>query len=265
MAFLNESGLAYFLARIKAWCSSVFAEKNHGTHVTYSTSAPAAAGTASAGVADSVSRGDHVHPLQTSVSGNAGTATKLATARTISPGDYMLMGGASFDGSADKSLEIKPYSTTANVAGDNSNPYFVIASTPVAMAQECSLVLLVDRAYTLGGAGVCMVHYRANNSAGSAVVKWLCRNSDLPEDAISAAFKDTSSGSCCDVFYHADATYRSSHFYVLGQSNTRYNTGAGKRGLALNLAGSVPKYATMSAAVTALHGGAYTSVVEASD
>ena len=52
---------------------------------------PKAAGTAATGTEETFSRGDHVHPAQTSVSGNAGTATKLATARTID--------GVSFNGS----------------------------------------------------------------------------------------------------------------------------------------------------------------------
>ena len=72
--------------------SSKYAKASHGTHVTYSTSTPLVAGTASVGSANNVSRGDHVHPAQTSVSGNAGTATKLQTARNIN--------GTSFDGSA---------------------------------------------------------------------------------------------------------------------------------------------------------------------
>ena len=59
----------------------------------YSTTIPKAAGTASTGSENAVSRGDHIHPVQTSVSGNAGTATKLATARSIND--------TSFDGSAD--------------------------------------------------------------------------------------------------------------------------------------------------------------------
>ena len=68
------------------------AAASHGTHVTYGTSAPKANGTASAGSAASVSRSDHVHPLQTTVSGNAGSATKLQTKRNID--------GVQFDGSA---------------------------------------------------------------------------------------------------------------------------------------------------------------------
>ena len=68
------------------------AAKSHGTHVSYGAAAPAAAGTASAGSAATVSRSDHVHPAQTTVSGNAGSATKLAAGRTID--------GVSFNGSA---------------------------------------------------------------------------------------------------------------------------------------------------------------------
>lgn len=72
------------------------AAASHGTHVTYSSDAPKANGTATAGSSGAVARADHVHPLQTTVSGNAGTATKLQTARKI--------GNASFDGSTDITL-----------------------------------------------------------------------------------------------------------------------------------------------------------------
>ena len=81
------------------------AAASHGTHVTYGTDAPKANGTASAGSAISVSRSDHVHPAQTSVSGNAGSATKLATARTID--------GVSFNGTSN----ITHYGTCSTAAG----------------------------------------------------------------------------------------------------------------------------------------------------
>ena len=69
------------------------AAASHGTHVTWSTTTPKANGTAAVGTEAKVARGDHVHPAQTTVSGNAGTATKLQTARAIN--------GTSFDGSKD--------------------------------------------------------------------------------------------------------------------------------------------------------------------
>lgn len=81
------------------------AAQNHGTHVTYSTDAPKANGTASVGSSSAVARADHIHPLQTSVSGssgsctgNAATATKLQTARKIN--------GVSFNGTADITIGI---------------------------------------------------------------------------------------------------------------------------------------------------------------
>ena len=66
-------------------------------HAKASTTTPKAPGTASAGFEEAgFARGDHVHPEQKNVTGNAGTATKLQTAKKI--------GNASFDGSADVSL-----------------------------------------------------------------------------------------------------------------------------------------------------------------
>lgn len=59
------------------------ADVSHGTHVVYGGN----------GSATTVSRSDHSHTPQTSVTGNAGTATKLATARKIN--------GVSFDGTSD--------------------------------------------------------------------------------------------------------------------------------------------------------------------
>ena len=81
------------------------AASSHGTHVTYATAVPLVAGTAAVGTAANVARGDHVHPAQTTISGNAGSATKLATARTID--------GVSFNGSA----AITHFGTCSTAAG----------------------------------------------------------------------------------------------------------------------------------------------------
>ena len=57
-----------------------------------STTTPKANGTATVGTDTKFARGDHVHPAQTTITGNAGSATKLQTARTIN--------GAAFNGTA---------------------------------------------------------------------------------------------------------------------------------------------------------------------
>ncbi len=68
------------------------------------TETPLIAGTAAVGSSAKLAKEDHIHPVQTTVSGNAGTATKLATARAID--------GVSFDGSA----AISRYGVCATIA-----------------------------------------------------------------------------------------------------------------------------------------------------
>ena len=112
------------------------AASSHGTHVTYGTAAPLANGTASAGSAASVSRSDHVHPLQTTISGNAGSATKLATARTID--------GVSFNG-------------TANIT------HFGTCSTAAATAAK----VVSCTGFTLTAGAMITVKFSATNTATS--------------------------------------------------------------------------------------------------
>lgn len=101
------------------------AAASHGTHVTYSTTAPAAAGTASVGSATTVARSDHVHPAQTSVSGNAGTATTLETARYID--------GAYFNGNAN----VSHFATCGTAAGTTAK----VATISPAVGNAPSLVV----------------------------------------------------------------------------------------------------------------------------
>ncbi len=75
------------------------------TKYTAATTAPKANGTAAVGTSEKYAREDHVHPSQTSVSGNAGTADKLKTARNIN--------GVAFDGTKDITI-------TAEANGGNS-------------------------------------------------------------------------------------------------------------------------------------------------
>ena len=92
------------------------AASTHGTHVNYSTAAPLVAGTANVGSASEVARADHVHPAQTSVSGNAGTATKLQTARTITIGNK----SNTFDGNANITYTLADIGALATSGGTMS-------------------------------------------------------------------------------------------------------------------------------------------------
>lgn len=95
---------------------------NYG-HAMASSTTPKAAGTAAVGSETAkFARGDHVHPIQTSVSGNAGTADKWKTPRKITwTGDAT--GEVTLDGSADKeaSLTLVASGVTAGSYGPSAN------------------------------------------------------------------------------------------------------------------------------------------------
>ena len=114
MAFLNETGLATFLSYLKAWARATFASKTDTQTIEGTTT--------------------FSQTVTGSISGNAGTATKLATARTIN--------GVSFDGSANITVaDSTKVSKTGNetIAGvktftddpviSNSTPILTIKNT----------------------------------------------------------------------------------------------------------------------------------------
>lgn len=79
---------------------------NYG-HAMASSVTPLVAGAANVGTETSkFARGDHVHPVQTSVSGNAGTATKLQTSRTIAISGGTTGKATSFNGSANITIPV---------------------------------------------------------------------------------------------------------------------------------------------------------------
>lgn len=120
-----ESGetLPTLFGKIKKWLSDLktvaftgnyddLTNKPDVPNLSASTTLPMAPGVAAAGTETGFARGDHVHPLQTSVSGNAGTATKLQTARTIN--------GVAFDGSEDITVSTGTTLTAVLAAGETT-------------------------------------------------------------------------------------------------------------------------------------------------
>ena len=86
--------------------------------VTYGTSTPnAPTASGSVGTANSSSRSDHSHPQQTTITGNAETATKLVTARSFSLTGDVTAPAVNFDGSANISLSATLANLTAGSGG----------------------------------------------------------------------------------------------------------------------------------------------------
>ena len=94
-----------------------------GINVSWSTTTPKTNGTAAVGSETNVARGDHVHPLQTTVSGNAGTATKFESSQSVAlTGD--VTGSASSQAGWSVATTLANSGVTAGSYGptDNASP-----------------------------------------------------------------------------------------------------------------------------------------------
>lgn len=107
--------------QILRWSADGTAEWGNDNNTTYTpaSAAPKAPGTAAVGTSTKYAREDHVHPSQTSVSGNAGTATKLAAAKTVD--------GMSFDGSGNITHYILCGTAAATAAKTTTKEGFVLS------------------------------------------------------------------------------------------------------------------------------------------
>ena len=158
------------------------ANASHGTHVTYSTATPKANGTASVGSLEEVARADHIHPLQTSVSGNAGSADKLSTVRTITIGNK----SNTFDGTANITYTLADIGAatsghTHNYAGSSSAGG--VATSAAKLATPVTLTIgakgktfdgSANQSWSLSEIGAA-----ATNHSHSAIVMNSCSNKDL--------------------------------------------------------------------------------------
>lgn len=139
--------------------------------VDLSSTAPKAPGTASAGSSGQAARADHVHPVQTTISGNAGSATKLATARTISlSGD--VTGSVSFNGAANagikatlKNAAVLHSASGARTAAIAANAAFTVPSYVVGSGR---LQVYLDGLLCAGGSDAAACAYTEVGTAGAA-------------------------------------------------------------------------------------------------
>lgn len=139
------------------------------------------------------------------ISGNAATATKLATARTISLGQD-LIGSASFNGSSNITINANLKYCSVNGGNQANYPYHrIMYREGMSSAyNDTSDVFLITHNYNGGPWGLIKISYRTNNS-GAAVAysaEWLIRSSGMAENVITMASWGTTGEACyCDVFY----------------------------------------------------------------
>ena len=138
------------------------------TTIPYSDTNPIVAGTASPGTSTNVSRADHVHPAQTSVSGNAGTATKLATARAID--------GVKFNGSAnikhfgECSTAAATAAKTVNVDATNSNFVLETGAAVIVKFTTTNTAAVANLTLSVNGSTAKSIKYRGANLPSANVL-----------------------------------------------------------------------------------------------
>lgn len=89
LTWTNEHATELPEGAIAATEAGVYALTSHGTHVTYSTTAPVMDGTASVGTATTVARSDHVHPSDTSKLSLSGGNMRGAVNSSVCGGTYL--------------------------------------------------------------------------------------------------------------------------------------------------------------------------------
>lgn len=149
-----------------------------------------------------------------SCSGNASTASKLATARNIALGG-LSSGSANFDGSGNVTINDWGYGVTKYVTRDSdSAPYYRIAYCEVKGSYiDKSVIFTIDSGCNDGGFGIVKVCLRSNNTstAGqtSCEVTWLVRQGFSADQLLTKVNSPagTSTVQYADLYFKATGTY----------------------------------------------------------
>lgn len=149
-----------------------------------------------------------------SCSGNASTASKLATARNIALGG-LSSGSANFDGSGNVTINDWGYGVTKYVTRDSASaPYYRIAYCEVKGSYiDKSVIFTIDSGCNGGGFGIVKVCLRSNNTstAGQTYcdVTWLVRQGFSADQLLTKVNSPagTSTVQYADLYFKATSTY----------------------------------------------------------
>ena len=194
----------------------------------------------------------HAGNPQTTISGNAGTATKLQTARSINGtsfdgsgnittanwGTARNLNGVSVNGSTNYTIPVENY--YCSIGDNNTNLYHRILTTDIATTNytDKSLIIVMHSGYNGGGFGIAKITFRTSDISSAAnsqgEIKWLVR-SGFAANALVFNLVNQAKNACMDVFYKSPGTYAGMTWYVLSEGGrsenhskqwVKYNTNA---------------------------------------
>lgn len=211
------------------------------------------------------------------LSGNASTASKLATARTVSGGTDITM-SFNYDGSGNSDANIGFYNCSAYVSNTNNYPFHRFAKLDVIPDSwaDKTTTFYVSQDFNGGAFGIFRISLRtnnvSNNELASAEVVWLVRYG-IPADAIQIGLYNVAGATYADAFIKTQGSYYSTVFRAIAngvrgtisRTWTLINSSENGNTSSSDKKGSYECYASVAAAGTALHNKSYTNIVSGSD
>lgn len=209
------------------------------------------------------------------LSGNASTASKWQTARTVTMNGFADC-SFSIDGSSNVSFDYKPYNFYLSVNNKNNYPWHRIAKIgPItAFYQDKEVTLLLSQGYDGGKWGIVRITLRTNSTGtvSTAHVEWLNRRAFNRTD-VKIGLYNASGETYADVFLKANGSYSSVTGLVLtqggrgtlGRTWTLVNSSEVNNTTTTDKLTSTECWTSIEVAAEELHKKAYTNIIEADD
>lgn len=160
------------------------------------------------------------------LSGNASTATKLATARTISTtGDVVSSG--TFDGSGNLALATRRRGASVGQSTNTTtNPWYKVASCVMGGAYEDRwITFLVNGAYSdfSTRVGILKLRFRSSGTKlwESGALQWESVSSNITLANFVLAYKNGTDNVTVELWCKCEGGYNGYHFDVLGEGSRR--------------------------------------------
>lgn len=217
----------------------------------------------------------HANSFIGSLSGNASTASKWQTARTVTMNGFADC-SFSIDGSSNVSFDYKPYNFYLSVNNKNNYPWHRIAKIgPITEPyQDKEVTLLLSQGYDGGKWGIVRITLRTNSTGtvSTAHVEWLNRRAFNRTD-VKIGLYNASGETYADVFLWTNGAYSSVTGLVLtqggrgtlGRTWTLVNSAEENNTTTTDKLTSRECWTSIEVAAEELHKKAYTNIIEADD
>lgn len=210
-----------------------------------------------------------------SCTGNAATATKLATSRTVSGGTDITM-SFNYDGSGNSLANIGYYNCNASNGNTNNYPYHRFAKLDVIADpyRDQTMTVYITQDYNGGGFGVARISLRTNNSSyvSEAEAKWLVR-SGFSADALQVAIYEVYGKTYADAFIKLPGTYNGTVIRAIANGGrgsisrtwTLINSREVDSTMTSDAKTSTESYVNITTAGTEIHNQAYSKIITGVD